>query len=457
MAAAAAGGRRGGGRCRDRARARLAGGRDRLRGARRRAPARVVAGLRRPARSRRRTSRPPSSSSSSGSAWRSRACCSATSSAPSTRGARSAASRIRHARHAPTPSASAAGPPRCGCSRFTWLELASGCGEHPARLATAAAVYSRLHAGRDGRLRGRAVDRAAARPSASTSTSFAGCRPSRRATASSACGRCSPGCPARARPRARRASSRDDRHGHLRRPQRGRAVERERSSTRLGFGLGAHGVATRSGCCSASRSSPASTARHGRAPRRSAATSAPRAARAFVHSLVPIAAVYVAAHYLTFLVFEGQAISYLASDPLGQGWDLFGSARRASTTACFARTRPGTCRSAFVVAGHVAALVLAHDRALSIYGQAAAGRALAVLDARGSWSASRRWRCGCSPRRGHERGGRLLRLRVAALGGGDRRRPARPRAALGPARRLLEEAAATSTRWTSTRPAATSC
>ena len=39
--------------------------------------------------------------------------------------------------------------------------------------------------------------------------------------------------------------------------------------------------------------------------------------------------VYVAAHYLTFLLFEGQSIFYLASDPLGQGWDLFGTANSA--------------------------------------------------------------------------------------------------------------------------------
>ena len=36
--------------------------------------------------------------------------------------------------------------------------------------------------------------------------------------------------------------------------------------------------------------------------------------------------VYVAAHYLTFLLFEGQATFYLASDPFGEGWDLFGTA-----------------------------------------------------------------------------------------------------------------------------------
>ena len=37
---------------------------------------------------------------------------------------------------------------------------------------------------------------------------------------------------------------------------------------------------------------------------------------------------------------------------------------------------------AVVVVGHVAALALAHDRALTLYGDARARRALAVLDAR---------------------------------------------------------------------------
>ena len=114
----------------------------------------------------------------------------------------------------------------------------------------------------------------------------------------------------------------------------------------------------------------------GGGPRRRAA------ARGFVHSLVPIACVYVAAHYLTFLLFEGQAIRYLASDPFGQGWDLFGTASAAIDYSLLSQNGPGTCRSAFVVLGHVAALMLAHDRALALYGQNRARRALAVLDAR---------------------------------------------------------------------------
>ena len=89
--------------------------------------------------------------------------------------------------------------------------------------------------------------------------------------------------------------------------------------------------------------------------------------RAFVHSLVPIALVYVAAHYLTFLLFEGQSIAYLASDPLGEGWDLFGTARAAIDYCALSQNQAWYLQVGFVVAGHVAALMLAHDRALALY------------------------------------------------------------------------------------------
>src|SRR6185503_18590367 len=97
---------------------------------------------------------------------------------------------------------------------------------------------------------------------------------------------------------------------------------------------------------------------------------AERLRRAFAHSLVPIAAVYVAAHYLTFLLFEGQAIFYLASDPLGRGWDLFGTAQNAVDYGVISQNQTWYAQVAFVVAGHVAALILAHDRALSVYDKA---------------------------------------------------------------------------------------
>jgi hypothetical protein len=91
---------------------------------------------------------------------------------------------------------------------------------------------------------------------------------------------------------------------------------------------------------------------------------------AFVHTLVPIAAVYVAAHYFTFLIFEGQAIVYLASDPFGQGWDLLGTASRGIDYSLLSNDAAWYLQVAFVVCGHVAGLILAHDRALALYGQA---------------------------------------------------------------------------------------
>jgi hypothetical protein len=89
--------------------------------------------------------------------------------------------------------------------------------------------------------------------------------------------------------------------------------------------------------------------------------------RAFIHTLVPIAMAYVAAHYLSYLLFEGQAMFYLASDPFGEGWDLFGAADRGIDFTYLSQNAIWYLQVGFVVVGHVAALVLAHDRALALY------------------------------------------------------------------------------------------
>jgi len=95
-----------------------------------------------------------------------------------------------------------------------------------------------------------------------------------------------------------------------------------------------------------------------------------RLKRTFIHTLVPIAAVYVAAHYLTYFIFEGQRIRYLASDPFGQGWDLFGSAASGIDYSLLSQNGAWYLEVLFVVMGHIAALTLAHDKALAVYGQA---------------------------------------------------------------------------------------
>jgi hypothetical protein len=98
--------------------------------------------------------------------------------------------------------------------------------------------------------------------------------------------------------------------------------------------------------------------------------------RAFVASLVPIAFAYVAAHYLTLLLYNGQAIlslsanpfGFLASNPLGEaGTDIFGTADRSIDYGVIGATAAWYWMVGFVVVGHVAALTLAHDKALTIY------------------------------------------------------------------------------------------
>jgi hypothetical protein len=98
-----------------------------------------------------------------------------------------------------------------------------------------------------------------------------------------------------------------------------------------------------------------------------AGDTAPAVARRFAHTLIPIAFAYVGAHYLTFAIFTGQAIWPLMSDPLGRGADYFGTASyQIDFTLMGARTVWYT-QVAIVVIGHVAALALAHDRALVLY------------------------------------------------------------------------------------------
>ena len=95
-----------------------------------------------------------------------------------------------------------------------------------------------------------------------------------------------------------------------------------------------------------------------------------RLARAFVHTLVPIALAYVAAHYFTLLLFQSQALGYLASDPLGDGSNLFGTADSQIDYTLIGANATWYWQVAFIVTGHVAALTLAHDRALALYDKA---------------------------------------------------------------------------------------
>ncbi len=85
------------------------------------------------------------------------------------------------------------------------------------------------------------------------------------------------------------------------------------------------------------------------------------------HSLIPIVVGYIFAHYLTFLVERGQQTVIGLGDPFGRGWNLLGLANRH--VAYVLSTHPAalaTIRVAFVVAGHITAVIAAHDRALRL-------------------------------------------------------------------------------------------
>ncbi len=95
-------------------------------------------------------------------------------------------------------------------------------------------------------------------------------------------------------------------------------------------------------------------------------------ASAFVHSLVPIVAAYVIAHYFSLLAFNGQALWPLANDPLGKGSDLFGGAGATIDYGVVSATAIWYVQVAALVFGHLCGLVLAHDRALVVAGSARA-------------------------------------------------------------------------------------
>jgi hypothetical protein len=72
-------------------------------------------------------------------------------------------------------------------------------------------------------------------------------------------------------------------------------------------------------------------------------------------------------YYFSSLLVQGQFAITLASDPLGRGWDVFGTASRAIDYTFLSQNGLWYLQVSFVVIGHVAALVVAHDRALALY------------------------------------------------------------------------------------------
>jgi hypothetical protein len=96
--------------------------------------------------------------------------------------------------------------------------------------------------------------------------------------------------------------------------------------------------------------------------------------RLFAHTLIPIGVAYLAAHYFSLFVFGEQAqFTYLLSDPLGDGSDLFGTASGGIDYGLLSANTIWYVQVGALIAGHVTGLILSHDRAITVYGDA--GRA----------------------------------------------------------------------------------
>ena len=90
--------------------------------------------------------------------------------------------------------------------------------------------------------------------------------------------------------------------------------------------------------------------------------------RLFAHTMIPISLAYMFAHYFSYFIYLEQAqFTYLLSDPLGRGSDLFGTAQSGVDLTLLSANDIWYAQVASLIVGHVTALALAHDRAIAIW------------------------------------------------------------------------------------------
>ena len=89
--------------------------------------------------------------------------------------------------------------------------------------------------------------------------------------------------------------------------------------------------------------------------------------RLMVGSLLPIVLGYVVAHYATLLIVEGQRVAINFSDPLGRGWNTFGSAEMGVNSAIFNHpTGIAVMQACAIIGGHVFGIICAHEKAVAL-------------------------------------------------------------------------------------------
>jgi hypothetical protein len=85
------------------------------------------------------------------------------------------------------------------------------------------------------------------------------------------------------------------------------------------------------------------------------------------HTLIPIVIGYVLAHYLQYLVEKGQEAILALGDPLDRGWNvLWLQDAHPEYVLSQHPTVAATLKVGFVLAGHIAAVIAAHDASLRL-------------------------------------------------------------------------------------------
>ena len=95
--------------------------------------------------------------------------------------------------------------------------------------------------------------------------------------------------------------------------------------------------------------------------------SAQHLATTFVHTLIPIALAYHVAHFLMFLLIQGQTIIPLASDPFGFDWNIFNTTLyRVNFMLASPNFYWGTSIISILI-GHIIAVFLSHSIAMRLF------------------------------------------------------------------------------------------
>ncbi len=87
----------------------------------------------------------------------------------------------------------------------------------------------------------------------------------------------------------------------------------------------------------------------------------------FAFSLIPIAFAYNIAHYFPLLLIQGQSIITLISDPINQGWNLFGTSDYQINVGLVGANFVWNFQVFAIIGGHILAVFIAHLLTLKLF------------------------------------------------------------------------------------------